>query len=200
MIQPVSQRAEQGFPRGFKTRCENLAIQYRDHLGVAGTAPLCPYRLAEYLGVCIWRLEDVPGLCKEAKRHLASEEGNEWSAVAVRVSGQDIIVLNPSHNYSRQSNDLMHELAHIILDHRPSTMYFAGGVGIRDFNKQQEDEADWLGACLLLPRPALAHHHLKISVEDAALLFKVSPALYVYRLRITGVEKQFQHRVKKSSG
>lgn len=197
MIQPVSQRAEQGFPRGFKARCENLAIQYRGHLGVAETAPLCPYQLANYLGVSIWLLEDVPGLSREAKRHLSSEEGNEWSAVAVRVSGQDIIVLNPSHNPGRQSNDLMHELSHIILDHQPSTMHFADGVGIRDFNKQQEDEADWLGACLLLPRPALAHHHTKLSVEEAALLFKVSTVLYNYRLRITGVVKQFQYRSKR---
>ena len=187
MIAPVSKADEATFIRGFKSRCENVGIQFRTHLGLKDTDPLPARELAEYLDVWIWELAAVPGLPREAFRHLKSAEGDEWSAVAVRVGDQDIIVLNPSHSAARQSNDLMHELAHIILEHAPCSVVVSEsiGVGFRTFDTRQEAEADWLASCLLLPRPAVAAtYRQKMPVDAADGHFGVSKDLYTYRVNI----------------
>jgi len=197
MIAPVSKAEEATLIRGFKARCENVGIQYRTHLGLKDIEPLPARELAEYLGVWIWNLSDVPGLTREAYRYLKSAEGDEWSAVTVRVEGQDIVVLNPSHSEARQSNDLMHELAHIILEHTPCSVVVSEstGVGLRTFDKRQEVEADWLASCLLLPRPAVAATcRQKMETDVAADYFGVSKELYIYRVRMTGVQKQLAYR------
>lgn len=196
MIAPVPKDDEATFVRGFKSRCENLAVQVRQHLGLKDSEPLSATELAEYLGVWIWEMDTVPGLRPEAVRHLISAEGDEWSAVAVRSGMQDIITLNPTHSPARQSNDLMHELAHIMLNHEPCKVIVSTpGVGFRTFDKRQEAEADWLAACLLLPRTAVAMSHgQKMPVDQAADYFGVSKDLYRYRLRMTGVEKQAAYR------
>jgi Zn-dependent peptidase ImmA (M78 family) len=197
MIGPVSKGDEALFVRGFKSRCENTAIQIRTHLGLKDIDPLPAREVATYLEVLIWELDDVPNLPRETLRYLKSSEGDEWSAVAVRSGTKDIIVLNPSHSLARQANDLMHELSHIILNHEPCQIIVSDstGVGLRTFDKRQEAEADWLAACLLLPRPAIATcHRQNMHIEEAAEYFGVSKDLYRYRLRITGVEKQLSHR------
>lgn len=197
MISPVSKNDEALFVRGFKTRCENTAIQIRSHLGLKDTDPLPAREVAKYLDVFIWDLDNVPGLPGETLHHLQSSEGDEWSAVAVRSGTKDIIVLNPSHSVARQANDLMHELAHIILNHKPSqvTVSDSTGIGFRTFDRRQEAEADWLGACLLLPRSAIAaSHRQNMDIEAAADYFGVSKDLYKYRVRITGVERQLSRR------
>jgi len=197
MIEPLSKAAEATFVRGFKARCENAAVQIRSSLGLKDIEPLSARELAEYLDVWVWELAEVPGLSRESIRHLGSSEGDEWSAVAVRSGNQDIIVLNPSHSPARQSNDLMHELAHILLGHEPAKIAVSdiAGIGIRTFDERQEAEADWMAASLLLPRPALAASaKLKMETAAAAEYFGVSKALYTYRLRMTGVEKQQSYR------
>ena len=70
-----------------------------------------------------------------------------------------LVIYNPEHSSGRQSNDIMHELAHLILDHKPTTVILSqdGSLVMRSFNQQQEEEADWLAGCLLLPRDALVH-------------------------------------------
>jgi len=202
LIKPVSKLDEATFIRGFKARCENLSIQFRQHLKLSEVEPLPAVDLATYLGVWIWQLDSLTNLNVEAKRHLTSAEGDEWSAVTVRAANQDIIVMNPRHKPPRQSNDLMHELAHIILNHHPAQVLVseAAEIGFRTFDKRQEAEADWLGASLLLPRPAVSHCHSQgMSVDVAAELFLVSPELYRYRLRITGVEKQQFNRLRRTA-
>jgi Zn-dependent peptidase ImmA (M78 family) len=50
----------------------------------------------------------------------------------------------------------MHELAHIILGHRPAKLFLStSGIPLRTHDKDQEDEAEWSAGCLLLPRPIL---------------------------------------------
>ena len=48
----------------------------------------------------------------------------------------------------------MHELAHLLLGHDPTTMYVVGeeGLALREFDQSKEQEADWLAGALLLPR------------------------------------------------
>lgn len=181
------------FERGFKSWCENTAVVIRRRLGVNSTAPLSPYLLADKLGVVVWKLEDVAGLGQETLKYLSSAQGDEWSAITVIANDEEIILINPTHSIARQSTDLMHELAHIIKKHDAAKVFVSeSGYALRTFDERQEAEADWFAGTLLLPRAVLeycAYNHIPLYtvLEDYA----VSKTLYNYRVRMTGVNRQY---------
>jgi Zn-dependent peptidase ImmA (M78 family) len=87
----------------------------------------------------------------------------------------------------------MHELAHIILGHELSsaTLTDGGHFVPSNYDQDQEDEAAWLGGTLLLPRPALLWmRRQRLSDEEAATHFGVSPDLLRWRIRMTGIDYQ----------
>ena len=88
----------------------------------------------------------------------------------------------------------MHELAHIILGHRPVKLFLsASGIPLRTHDKDQEDEAAWLAGCLLLPRPILlVIARGKMAEGDACAEFGVSRDLLKYRLNVSGVNVQLR--------
>jgi len=88
----------------------------------------------------------------------------------------------------------MHELAHHILGHRPNPLDASVGdfLMLHSYDRKQEEEADWLASCLLLPREVLVH--IKRREPDtfvAAKKYGVSHAMLKYRLDISGVNYQF---------
>lgn len=183
------------FERGFKSWCEKRAVEIRKELGIKQHEKLDPAALALHMKVRVWAVDDVPGLSDSSKDLLLKDPGASlWSAVTLFDGEKRLVILNSSHSAGRRSNDLMHELAHLILGHSPSSMERCeGGLALRsNCDKKQEQEADWLAACLLLPRPALvsirrANHDL----ANAASLYGVSQAMLNYRLAVTGVNAQF---------
>ena len=158
--------------------------------------PLDPLALAGYLGVQVWDVTDL-GLCEEDQRQLVHVDPDAWSAITVSAHGKDAIIMNPSHRGGRQASDLMHELAHLLLRHKPSTVFLMDGsdLALRGYNPAAEDEANWLAAALLLPRDALVHIRGKrIPTEVACLEFGVSERMFKYRMDVTGVSSQFKRR------
>ena len=96
----------------------------------------------------------------------------------------------------------MHELAHLLLGHEPSTVFFPGqeNLALRGFNKSAEDEANWLAGALLLPRDALVELRAKRRPKEVACdEFGVSRQMLDFRMRVTGVERQFAGRRKATS-
>ena len=77
------------------------------------------------------------------------------------------------------------------------TVFFAGGedLALRGYNASAEEEADWLAAALLLPREALVHlRSRRVSDLEACELYGVSNQMLAFRMRVTGVERQFSRR------
>ena len=111
--------------------------------------------------------------------------------------GVHVVILNSSHANTRRTATLMHEIAHIILEHVPAEVNVApsGLVLLSDYSAEQEDEADWLGAALLLPETALIEYRgCGMSAEAIAQVFGVSGQLCNWRCRMTGVEKRMAFR------
>lgn len=179
--------------RGFKSWSENTAITIRKKLGLQDFEPLPWRELADYLSVEVKNIHSLGHLELTSKDYLCSEAGDEWSAVTVASPEHIIVVANPSHSPARQSSSIMHELAHIVLEHEGSRVFITeGGFALRDYNEKQETEADWLAGTLLLPRTALQQLHYKHISKDKILDdFCVSSDLFEYRKRITGVNRQF---------
>ena len=183
--------------RGFKARCENIAIGLRKELGLARTGPLPPHELADYLGIPVLTLSEIPGVHPSDTRQLLFVDPDAWSAITVSHAGHEVIITNPNHRGGRPATDIMHEIAHILLGHEPSTMFYVGeeDIALRGYNAGAEEEANWLAGALLLPRAALVHLR-SLGLSDAATCseYAVSQDLLRMRADVTGVNRQFGRR------
>jgi Zn-dependent peptidase ImmA (M78 family) len=185
------------FERGFKTWCEKYAAKKRAELGLRPSDPLDPFHLAKNLRIRVWTPNDVPGITTEMLAVLLRNDGKTpscWSALTVVVGQKVVVILNSSHSPARQASDLMHELAHRIREHRAQEVEVsaAGLMLLKDYDKVQEEEADWLSGCLLLPREALISIKTRrLDAQTAATTFGVSQRMLNYRLAMTGVNRQF---------
>ncbi len=187
--------------RGFKTWCENAAADYRSALRLRPSDPLNPEELAAHLGVKVWRPKDVPGLSPDSLKQLTIHDRDSWSAVTLRVGDTNLIILNSAHALTRQRNSLAHELAHIILDHEPSRIDVSpeGHLLLSSFEQEQEEEANWFSATLLVPRAGLQVVYRKTkNTQTLAEHFGVSLDLLNWRLRMTGVVTQARRASKWS--
>lgn len=181
--------------RGFKSWCENASGEYRSHLGLGLAGPLEPRDLARHLGVLVRTPNELPGLSHQTITQLTRVDPDSWSAVTVAANGRNLVVINSAHAPTRQRSSLAHELAHIILNHRPSTMRVSEeGFLFRDrYDTDQEEEADWLGGALLLPRGGLLCVYRQTSSSKAiGEIFGVSTKLVDWRLRMTGILVQIR--------
>jgi Zn-dependent peptidase ImmA (M78 family) len=140
----------------------------------------------------------VPKLSAQALDQLTVRDPTSWSAVMLTAGDVRVVVVNPSHSDGRQSNDLMHECAHVVLNHAPTMAVRAatGVLMVSAYDKQQEAEADWLAAALLLPRAALLSIVQDgVPLEEAASRYRTSLQLLRMRLNQTGVNLQMRRRV-----
>ena len=183
--------------RGFKAWCERTAYDYRQALGVAPAEALDPRCLADHLGVRVVTPEDIPTLSDTAKRQLIKVDPGSWSAVAIAQRKARLVILNSGQSIARQRSSLAHELAHLILNHTADQAQLSReGLLLRgSFDREQEDEADWLGGCLLVPRGGLLKAGRRTTDEPTlATQFGVSTDMVVWRLRTTGVLRQLRWR------
>jgi len=185
------------FRRGFKTWSEQTALRARQKLQLSPSSPLDPLRLAELLGVFVLQPNDLSDLGEELRLRLVNVHRDCWSAITVSDGSCHLIVVNSSHAKTRLNSSLAHEIAHIILGHEPSMMFMnsTSRMALRTYNEEQEEEANWLGGCLLLPREALMLiRRIGRSDEDACSEYGVSSAMLRFRFNVTGVDAQLRHR------
>lgn len=181
------------FQRGFKSWCENIALQYRKEMKLQPIDPIDPIVLAQKLAVTVWMPEEIPGLAPETLQVLTKDDPDSWSAMTLCVGEKNLIVLNSAHPPGRISSSLAHELSHIIIGHKAVRIDVTDDnlLILRNYDKKQEVEADWLAGCLLLPREAILH--IRRKRMDTSLVLKtyhVSNPMFEYRVRITGVDRQ----------
>ena len=188
------------FRRGFKSQCERRAVELRKVLGLSKIDPLNAFQLANHFGITVWSTSDISGLSDDDIRYLTVEDDDSWSALTMRIKAEHLIIYKDINDTARINSVVMHELTHIILGHELSK-----AVKIEDelltpenFSQEQENEADWFGGTLLLPRPALLHI-LKSNLTENEIRekFMVSTQMFKYRVNVTGVIHQLWHSSKK---
>lgn len=182
--------------RGFKADAERRSAAAREALGLTPTDKLCPWQYADSLGVLVYDANQLD-LEPEHATQLLVRDPDSWDGMTLFEEGVHLVVLNPSRPQTRRTATLMHELAHIILGHVPAEVTVSpnGLVLLSDYSVEQEEEADWLGAALLLPEAVLILHRGQgISAEAIAQTFGVSGQLCNWRCRMTGVEKRLAFR------
>jgi Zn-dependent peptidase ImmA (M78 family) len=182
--------------RGFKTKAENTACEFRIKLGLSPHAPLHAKKLLAHLDVLAIQPKDIPGLRDEVITEALNRSARHWSAVTVYdASGLPFIIYNSAHAPCRQESDLMHEAAHIVCEHPPGEIMKIGNMTLRSYNAEYEQEAEWLGACLQITRRGLLWAiHRRMTSEQIAEHFGASEALVRYRRNVTGVDTQLMRR------
>ncbi len=103
-----------------------------------------------------------------------------------------IIIYNPFHSTARQQSDMMHELAHIICKHERKADEYDSElpVGLREYDKEKEEEAKCLGSTLQLSTPCLLWANKRsMSVEEIAEYFNASKDMVIYRRNMTGIAR-----------
>ncbi|HWY12129.1 MAG TPA: ImmA/IrrE family metallo-endopeptidase [Bacteroidia bacterium] len=186
------------FRRGFKAQAERHSIEYRERVGVKGYQFLSSFVLAEHLGIKVIAPDNLNGFSPDEFDILTNTRKEEWSAAAIQsFNGSLIIIHNKSHSSGRQESNIMHELAHVICGHQMSGIENRPDIPftLRTYNQEQENEADWLGSCLQLPRPGLTWAYRRgMSEEEIAEHFCSSKDMVRFRTNMTGVKKQFSSR------
>jgi len=164
-------------------------------MGLDKDAPLHPQSLAEHLGVMVFTPSKITGMSPESLKVLLHRDKDSWSAITVSVDGTEAIIHNSSHSKARQTSDIMHELAHIIIGHQTSHFAMAyqdnEELVLRSYNADQEEEAEWLSGCLLLPRNALLIRMLEgMNSDEICTKYGVSSILLKMRINKTGINAQ----------
>ena len=168
------------FRHGFQTWCETIATEKRRLLRIPLAGPLDPRLVAKDLHVVIRYIEQIRNLARDTFDQLVVRKKDVWSAVTLWHNGRYFVVLNSAHSKTRQANTLMHELAHLIIGHKPARLDITddGLMILSSYNNQQEEEADWLAAALFLPREALLHVRRRgLSNDQTAALYGCSESI-----------------------
>lgn len=189
--------------RGFKSQCERRSTELRKRLGLGPAEPLSAFDLANHVGVTVWSAAEVDGLSEADLTQLTKTDKESWSAFTLRVRDQNLIVFNSGQSGPRVNSVAMHEISHITLGHELASagMTEDGHLIPSIYDQDQEDEADWLGGTLLLPRPALlAIRRAGLTDDQAMLAYQVSRQMLTWRFRMTGVDYQIANAQRKRFG
>jgi Zn-dependent peptidase ImmA (M78 family) len=179
------------FRRGFKTACEQAALKLRRRLDLEPTSAITPIAIAQLMAIPILSPENLSDLSPDVSQRLQNVHSSVWSAITVSDGRRHLIVVNPTHTPGRFNSNLAHEIAHIMLGHEPSNMFMTAQpeIALRSHNREQEDEANWLAGCILLPRGALLKaRRLNHSEDEICAEYGVSLPMLRFRINATGVD------------
>ena len=138
----------------------------------------------------IWRFQLQDEVAVHYIDYLMEHDRQCFSALTVFRSYRRMIVHNDAHSKNRQASNISHELSHAILQHPPMEPF--GDYGCRNFNKELEDEANWLGPALLISEEA-ALHIVKtgMTIPQAVNHYSVTKEVLSMRLNVTGARKRY---------
>lgn len=184
--------------RGFKAEAERISHQFRFELGLEYHEPLCGFKLANRLDIEVISPE-ILGLNSNELDVLMgnNSESSGWSALTMTDrKNVKLIIHNTRASNARQQSDIMHELAHVICDHKiivPKGIVLPSYM--RYYDKFQEAEAEYLGSCLQLPRECLvwAVTSGNMSKREIATNYSASLQMVNYRINTTGINRQLKY-------
>ncbi|MFD2788039.1 ImmA/IrrE family metallo-endopeptidase [Hymenobacter rubripertinctus] len=195
------------FPPRFKAKAEITSLGLRRQLGLTA-ARACPAKQATgFHGVLVAAasaLNDsiVDALADEFPDHLRVRQqlawiaGNmtEFSAIVAIVRGCKMILYNGNNSPARQESDIMHELAHILCEHKGDCLQLNSDISLRVHNADHEQEAKWLGAALQIPEQGIFEHvRAGRSSEEIAQIYGASLPMVIYRRRILAIDRRVSY-------
>ncbi len=182
--------------RGFKAEAKRKSLAIREELGVATNEALNCFELAEYMSIPSYPVDCLCefGFSTQEIEVVCYANGNQqFSATTISVPSGYIIVYNQTHTMARTNSSLAHEISHILCGHDFSSLSHLKKVS-REFNKDKEDEANWLAGCLLLPEDGLIWSLKRnMTIPEIADHFDISQQMARWRYNSTGMARRKQY-------
>ena len=182
--------------RGFKTKAKRESLEIRKGLGVNYNDPLDCFKLVDSLDIPAYPVEKLGefGLSTELIDTICYSKGKQqFSATTISVPLGHLIFYNQAHTFKRTNSSLAHEVSHIILGHEFSSILDMKMVS-REFDKDKEDEANWMAGCLLLPEDGLIWAlKRKMSIQSIADHFNISKQMTLWRYNSTGMYQRMKY-------
>jgi Zn-dependent peptidase ImmA (M78 family) len=179
--------------RGFKVEAERLSEKVRSDLGLRPTERLPLDQLAASMNAELRSAADL--ITIERLEEIDALQPGAFSACTFEIGERRVIVWNPLSTAGRITSDIAHELSHLLLKHAVKDVQTVGELTFFGCDPDEEQEANWLAGCLLLPRTLLiAHVRRGASAADLVEQYEVSSQMANYRIRVTGVMRQMQFR------
>lgn len=164
----------------FRARCERIAVDLRYEVGRRPTAPLPAQVILDKLEIGVITPDQIPRITSEQAYLL--NNADDWFGALLPFQPPQIVV-HPHQSPSRLQSTLMHEIAHVILEH-PYIGFDEHGLPLRDV--RCEIEATHLGGCMQLPRLAVRWAvDRRMTVEQTAVHFAASLEMVRYRANLT---------------
>lgn len=168
----------------FKNWCEKQATDWRYRLGLRAYDPLPANRLAVAFSAELIPPDKLEGAPPEAVELFLTADPSTWSAMILRAQPL-VIMYNPNHSAARYESNIMHELAHVILEHQP--IQINTSLWKREYRQKDEAEATYLGGCLQIPKRGLDWClQKKMTNDQIANHFGASLEMVQYRRNMTG--------------
>jgi Zn-dependent peptidase ImmA (M78 family) len=186
--------SKQVLKRGFKAEAERLSEYYRAELKLSKFDPIDAFALAKHLDIPIFTVKDLFLGNENHPIFFKMSDPASFSAVWMpNEDGDKIILHNHNHSSKRQQSNIMHELSHIIRGHEVPDDYakLCMQLGLHYYNREHEEEAKYLGACLQISRPglqwALKRNYTELQISE---YFNASQEMVRFRLNTSGVLRQ----------
>lgn len=184
------------FRHGFKTQANRAVVEIRAALGLEATAPLSPWLVCDYYDVKVLKLSEMLNENgSQVGHHFLHVAPGLFSAVVFARGIHTAIVHNDSHALVRQRSNLFHELAHLFLGHPIRPLLSTDGT--RNRNSMVEQEAEFMGGCLMIPNEAACHIVNTGMQARAAEIYGVSEVMLTYRLGVSGAMRIAARRTSK---
>ena len=177
--------------RGFPAEADRLATAVRAELQLGVHDRLDSRRVASEYGIPVAPITDLvtEGADPGSIHQLTVVDRGCFSAGTVLAGTSRLIIFNPAHADGRLANSVIHELAHLLLEHAPGPAIGPGGCRVWD--AEMEAEADLLAGVLLVQRDAaLACARIGLPHVIGAARFGVSTDLMRWRTDHTGAARQ----------
>jgi Zn-dependent peptidase ImmA (M78 family) len=179
----LEQSNPRSLPPAFRQRCEAIATSERYALQLKAFNPLPARQLAAHHHATLLTPLDLTAEAAEAVRYVLENPG--WSA-ALLSKQPPLILHNPLHSVARQEANLMHELAHLLLNH-PLPLFVPASPQAAQVDAH-EREAEYLGSCLQIPQRGLAWaSQRQLTLQQTAEHFGASIAMVRCRCNATGL-------------
>lgn len=137
----------------FYERCESIALRMRHMLSLPAYAPLPSHRVASKLEIDVLCPGDLTSMTQTDIEQAMDTQG--WAAITV-LTQPAMIIRHPHRDLVQAESDIMHELAHVLLEHKPERLGHISEFRVaRTYSKVQEYQADTLADYLQVPRAAL---------------------------------------------
>lgn len=180
---------------GFKTKAEKYSEEYRQKCNLSKFSKLDAFDLAKQIKVKFYKPSELLDSTHASHLAVLAHQNSDFHAMYVKLSDENkVIIYNDCHSIARQQSSIMHEIAHIILEHQipDDVARLMLKYNLPYINSEQEEEAKFLGACLQLTKPALLWARKeKWSDAQIAEKYLCSIEMVEYRKKCLGLHRKW---------